>query len=76
VSEDCCNEIEGGNKTHVHLLTYATSNVWIMHQWTNNNAELVNHLLKLKAEWWQLPLASGKAAGAHYVTIMDNVPRH
>jgi len=36
---------------------------WVMRHWTNNNAESVNHLLKLKAYWRQLPIP----------TIVDNI---
>ena len=36
---------------------------WVMRHWKNNNAESVNHLLKLKADWRQLPIP----------TIADNI---
>ena len=36
---------------------------WVTRQWTNNNAESFNHLLKLKADWQQLPIP----------TIVDNI---
>jgi len=36
---------------------------WVTRHWTNNNAESVNHLLKLKADWRQLPIPA----------IVDNI---
>jgi len=38
-------------------------NMWITRHWTNNNAEAVNHILKQKAGWKQLPVNS----------VIDNV---
>lgn len=35
-----------------------SSHGWIARHWTNNNAESANHLLKLKADWRQLPVSS------------------
>jgi len=35
-----------------------TNNGWIARHWTNNNAESANHILKLKADWRQLPVSS------------------
>jgi len=32
--------------------------VWVACHWTNNSAESVNHLLKQKADWRQLPVSS------------------
>ena len=34
------------------------SNSWIRRRWDNNNAESINNLLKLKADWKQLPTTS------------------
>jgi len=39
-------------------LQVLASNGWIARHWTNNNAESANHLLKLKADWRQLPVSS------------------
>jgi len=39
-------------------LQVLASNGWIVHHWTNNSAESANHLLKLKADWRQLPVNS------------------
>jgi len=39
-------------------LQVLASNGWIARHWTNNSAESANHLLKLKADWRQLPVNS------------------
>lgn len=36
---------------------------WVVPHWTNNNAESINHILKVKAGWRQLPVN----------TVIDNV---
>jgi len=36
----------------------ASDNRWLQRHWTNNAAESMNHILKLKADWRQLPLLS------------------
>jgi len=33
-------------------------NVWVARHWTNNNAESINHIIKLKADWRQQPVSS------------------
>ena len=33
------------------------NNKWVMSRWSNNNAESINHVLKLKADWRQLPIS-------------------
>ena len=40
-----------------------TGNSWIASRWTNNNSESVNNLLKVAADWKQLPTSS----------VIDNV---
>jgi len=47
-------------RSNIHVVR---DNGWVSKHWTNNNAESVNHLLKLKADWRQLPIAS----------IVDNI---
>jgi hypothetical protein len=35
-----------------------TDHGWVQRNWTNNNAESMNHVLKMKADWRQLPVQS------------------
>jgi len=35
-----------------------TENGWVARHWTNNNAESINHIIKLKADWRQQPVSS------------------
>jgi len=46
----------------MHVQTLQT-NDWIRRRWDNNNAESINNLLKVTADWKQLPTTS----------VMDNV---
>jgi len=34
------------------------ANNWVTRHWTNNYAESMNHILKQKADWHQLPVSS------------------